>query len=456
MAHCTEHATYCAGCPACKHINRIKVAWYRRKISEGVQRSNADPGPVIDKINYCLSWGMSLNDIAKKLESHPYTIFRIHRGRRNYVFGETEKAIMELEPMFCRPRLGIDQLSPVGPSRMVKALLRRGFSIEAISAPINASKDRIRSLAYTEAQHVSSSLDERIRRLYEKLECEDAPPGAGTTRAQRRAELYGFAPPEAWTPETIDDPYQAAIPDGHIDPMELEIAAQALRRGDYATARQATPTRDARAKLAGLLADAGVPQREIGRLGDAQDPIDSAQYLLKRYHIIQEREQGKERVVRPTLVVVTGSRRATHPAYREVIWRELVEEVGGPDLHALINGAANGADRWAAHIARHYLRWPVMNVPADWSTCTPDCPPPGQHRRANDAGVGYCPSAGHRRNQSMIDQAVAIGARHPEVRIACVAFELEHSRGTDDCRRRAAAAGIPVRTVALRPVRDRK
>lgn len=96
----------------------------------------------------------------------------------------------------------------------------------------------------------------------------------------------------------------------------------------------------------------------------------------------------------------------------------------------LVHGAAEGGDTIAA-------QWwttgglQVEPHPADWATCGPDCPP--GHRKSNRRGE-YCPTAGHRRNQAMVDLGADL----------CIAMPRGVSRGTYDCARRAYVAGIPV------------
>jgi hypothetical protein len=67
--------------------------------------------------------------------------------------------------------------------------------------------------------------------------------------------------------------------------------------------------------------------------------------------------------------------------------------------------------------------------------CAADCQP--GHRRRNRRGLEYCPLAGHRRNQQMVDE-------HP---LLFVAASHRNSSGTADCARRARTAGIPVHTI---------
>jgi hypothetical protein len=70
--------------------------------------------------------------------------------------------------------------------------------------------------------------------------------------------------------------------------------------------------------------------------------------------------------------------------------------------------------------------------PADWDTCAPDCDP--QHRKIRRNGSDYCPTAGFRRNQKMVDLGVNL----------CIGFPLGRSPGTRNCMHKAASQGIPV------------
>ncbi|MET7713750.1 SLOG family protein [Streptomyces sp. NPDC005407] len=72
---------------------------------------------------------------------------------------------------------------------------------------------------------------------------------------------------------------------------------------------------------------------------------------------------------------------------------------------------------------------------ADWrGPCAPNCPT--GHRRRGRRGE-YCPMAGHRRNQLIVDLRPLL----------LVAAHHNQSTGTADCMRRADAAGIPVRRI---------
>lgn len=137
------------------------------------------------------------------------------------------------------------------------------------------------------------------------------------------------------------------------------------------------------------------------------------------------------------LVLVTGSRAWTA---EDVIadalldtWHDALQT--GHTGITVLEGGAHGADRIAGQWAQQHATDGVdhQQMAADWTgPCAADCPP--SHRKTR-AGGDYCPLAGHRRNQAMVDQ-------RPQI---VLAFQVGRSTGTADCIRRAEKAGIPVR-----------
>ena len=123
------------------------------------------------------------------------------------------------------------------------------------------------------------------------------------------------------------------------------------------------------------------------------------------------------------VVLVTGSRRGVP---RKVSWEldELVYLAGvEPSAVLVVHGDAPGVDTEARNWASNNGACAIA-VPADWS-------------------VGK--KAGPLRNQRMVD---AVAAMEGVTRI-CLAFPREDSRGTWDCLKRAAKAGIPGSVIPL-------
>lgn len=133
-------------------------------------------------------------------------------------------------------------------------------------------------------------------------------------------------------------------------------------------------------------------------------------------------------------VLHTGSRALTAARYghRAVEFvRDSLGLVWRPDA-TLITGAADGADTLAAHCWRAWGGTVELH-PADWSApCPPECPPHRFHR-AN--GTSYCPAAGKRRNQHMVNLGADV----------CIAlFAAGRTAGTAHCVNTARDAHIPI------------
>jgi hypothetical protein len=136
-------------------------------------------------------------------------------------------------------------------------------------------------------------------------------------------------------------------------------------------------------------------------------------------------------------ILVTGSRSwGDAEVLAEVlldVWHDATHF--GYDSIVIVHGGADGADSLAGLWAMGQ-GLDVEVHEADWGgSCGPDCPP--GHRKTNARGSEYCPLAGPRRNQRMVDAGADL----------VVAFQLARSRGTADAIDRARKADLPVRHI---------
>lgn len=128
-------------------------------------------------------------------------------------------------------------------------------------------------------------------------------------------------------------------------------------------------------------------------------------------------------------ILVTGSRRWSDAGRIEQVLKGIREQEYFADA-VLAHGAARGVDQMAA-AAWISFGGAALPFKAKWSQCGRDCPP--NHQRSRNGGR-YCPTAGHRRNQRMVDAGADL----------CLAFSRDASAGCADCVRRAQAADIRV------------
>lgn len=148
---------------------------------------------------------------------------------------------------------------------------------------------------------------------------------------------------------------------------------------------------------------------------------------------------------RPIRILVTGSRKWRTP---ETVWQSLEEawhdatQVYPGHPLVIVHGDQPGcpdyeAKVWAVSLSR--LGEPIREEPhpADWGgDCPPTCPTEDpEHRKPRVGGGTYCPKAGLRRNQNMVDLGADL----------CLAFIKNRSGGASFTATRAEAAGIPTR-----------
>ncbi|CAM5496160.1 MULTISPECIES: DUF2493 domain-containing protein [Streptomyces] len=136
-------------------------------------------------------------------------------------------------------------------------------------------------------------------------------------------------------------------------------------------------------------------------------------------------------------ILITGSRSWPDPQLLADtlldIWHDATQN-SHQDI-VIVHGGADGADTLARLWAEGHGLEHEQHTAAWTCPCADTCPP--GHRRQRRDGTEYCPLAGHRRNQHMVDLGADL----------CLAFHHNHSTGTADCMRRATAAGIPIRKV---------
>lgn len=138
-------------------------------------------------------------------------------------------------------------------------------------------------------------------------------------------------------------------------------------------------------------------------------------------------------------ILVTGSRNWTD---EEVIVAALVPYLGAGTV--LVHGKCpTGADAIAAKW------WTAAGGieeahPADWQHCEPTCPINPPHGRYRLDGTWYCPMAGLRRNQEMVDLGAEVCLAFIGQCTRCYARRPHPSHGSSRCADMAKVAGIPV------------
>lgn len=163
-------------------------------------------------------------------------------------------------------------------------------------------------------------------------------------------------------------------------------------------------------------------------------------------------------------IAFSGSRTIRDQATVEILVDGLAMAKQRGDELTIVTGGAAGLDSLVDDYVRRVHKGIIeaVTVPADWDHCGPECPQTSSHRRtrmvpADDQSVGhpeghddsglvkqsYCPWAGGRRNQKILDDY------RPNQLIAVVDKPLHLSKGTADMVKRAKQARIPVTLIDL-------
>lgn len=144
-------------------------------------------------------------------------------------------------------------------------------------------------------------------------------------------------------------------------------------------------------------------------------------------------------------LIVAGTRHATGRHVDQI--GQVLQPICTTGPGVLAHGGAPGVDLLAAQLA-HSWGWKTKEVPASWGECDLTVPddlggcPDWPHRRTRADGSSWCPYAGRRRNQKLVD----LVPRADLVVVFPADGPVARSRGTWDLHRRAIRAGLDTHT----------
>lgn len=362
-----------------------------------------------------------------------------------------------------------------GSVRRVQALIRRGFTPEQIGGVSGVSTETVIRLAYLDLSGIHLPLSApaiarthaSIANTYESLELDDPPRGTGSLDIHSHARGGEWTPPELWIDVDMDDPY-AIPPVRQALTLDDRLAIDAaVRREDWDTAEVIMSGHsDELGSVMQWLSDRGIEHRSLGRLCSRDDkrPTQRVLYHLRRYHQ-KKREAEEKATARDTILLVTASRHLK-PCHSPALWRHMLTTVRPAHgrTYTLIEGGARGGDAVMRTVAHSLLGWSVMTRPADWEgDCVfdvdPSCPEVARqnpawnvHRRIPIGRTGsYCPLAGHRRNQKMVNEAAELAKSADRELKGLAVYYRYPTSGTTDCRTRMRRGGIPCAVEIVEP-----
>lgn len=139
--------------------------------------------------------GWSVRAIAEAAHVSPTTVSRVGRRTQEHVSRKAAAAIMSLDPS-AQPRRSASRgfVPRVGTTRRIQALLRMGWSHEAMGEHLGEPMQYTVNKLHQRGQWVTRDVHERVATMYRDLATKAGP----STRTAMRAEARGYPGPLDW------------------------------------------------------------------------------------------------------------------------------------------------------------------------------------------------------------------------------------------------------------------
>jgi hypothetical protein len=263
--------------------------WLARQVAYGRDRL-VDAEPVRAHVRELATSGMGWRQIAREAGVAPQTVSRLLFGgggqggravHRERLRPHHAQAILAVRPGRHAPSAVVDQ---TGTTRRLQALVAAGWPAARLATELGMTAQNFSPLVHG-ARGVKASTWVAVKELYDRLWDEspavDTPARmGGVARARRYAADRGWAPPQAWDDDTIDNP--AARPNragGHDEATVLAWLAD--------NAEPLAATRADRVEVVRRLMDDGfVTMRQL----QALTGLDEVALLSLRISVYRARE----------------------------------------------------------------------------------------------------------------------------------------------------------------------
>lgn len=189
--------TKCAR-PHCKRMREHKALCRQHRLQQAQETGLGfiDSTPAREKIALLREHGWSIHRIGAAVAVPAGTVLRISRGGiGSRAYGPTVKTIAAVE--VTDGRLSIDS---TGTARRLQALVRIGWTYDEISRLSGINDETLRKVSAR--PRVAVLVAAAVAGVYDDLYHSDGP----SIQAMASGRRCGFAPPDAWDEDTIDDP----------------------------------------------------------------------------------------------------------------------------------------------------------------------------------------------------------------------------------------------------------
>lgn len=290
MAGCPDHSPHLAGCPACQRAARHYFTRRAMAISAGTWQYPRPAAEVAQHLRRCRQAPMSVGEIARACGLRDRTLHDILSGRTRTVTGPTAAAILAVHPAPA-PRHG--HLFAVGARRRLRALAVMGWSNRRISGELPAALCDVQRIQSGTRVAVTPDMARRIDALYQRARVAYQGPTQLTSiqrRSHRHALRHGWAGPDLWDDDTIDDP--TARPAAAPAPSSTDCLPSVVDDGLAGRISHQDMTTAERVAVVSTLAARGWSDRRIGEWlswppSDSDGPCENGPVnRFRRYHQI--------------------------------------------------------------------------------------------------------------------------------------------------------------------------
>lgn len=195
-----DHTQYRPGCTCCRRRSADASRRRRAAIREGTHQPQVPAADVQPHIARLREAGMAATVIAARSGLSRHTIVKVANGGRIYVSGPVAAAILAVQP---EPVCRVIGEPAVGTARRIRALGVERWSLTALADRTGVHASTLWHIADMANNTVAGTIAAAVRDVYDELYATEGP----SERARRNALRRGWLGPEAWTEDSIDDPY---------------------------------------------------------------------------------------------------------------------------------------------------------------------------------------------------------------------------------------------------------
>jgi len=212
---CDEHLRYTAGCTPCQARAR-RYAYERHWGIYGGTWEGCVEGERLEAVKEHLRAllaepGVTVPRIAAVAGTGHSNIYRLLSGKTVEMQGATAAALLGVTAERARAVGQRQFVDSTGAARRLRALLADGWSSESLSALCGVNPVTLSHWRAQARKTIRADGHETVVQLYEKIQALADPRGP-SDMARRRAQEFGYLPPECWADGDLDDPDAEPLP----------------------------------------------------------------------------------------------------------------------------------------------------------------------------------------------------------------------------------------------------